>query len=180
MVLRAESSSRGSVSRCSRAKSQKKRTVFNTCIALLKNTVSRTGRICWHNRNWQNAVLVCTQTRCTSPQLREHSRQAIMSCWKSPCHPILMNASKWDNVPQSSNASSPSATVLRYTNFSSRHFKQVLADGAIGRLISIQHNENVAYWHYAHSYVRGNWRNSAESSPMILAKSCTTWIFCSG
>jgi predicted dehydrogenase len=30
----------------------------------------------------------------------------------------------------------------------------------------------VGYWHSAHSYVRGNWRNLAESSPMILAKYC--------
>ena len=61
--------------------------------------------------------------------------------------------------------------VLRYTNFFAA-LKQLLDEGAIGRLISIQHNENVAFWHYAHSYVRGNWRNTAESSPMILAKSC--------
>jgi predicted dehydrogenase len=34
------------------------------------------------------------------------------------------------------------------------------------------HRENVAFWHMAHSFVRGNWRNLAESSPMILAKCC--------
>ncbi len=32
--------------------------------------------------------------------------------------------------------------------------------------------ENVAYWHQAHSFVRGDWRNSEESVPMILAKCC--------
>jgi predicted dehydrogenase len=61
--------------------------------------------------------------------------------------------------------------VLRYTNFFAT-IKQILNEDGIGDLISIQHNENVAFWHYAHSYVRGNWRNSTESSPMILAKSC--------
>jgi len=50
--------------------------------------------------------------------------------------------------------------------------KKLLDDGVIGKLISIQHNENVAYWHQAHSFVRGNWRDSKESSPMILAKCC--------
>jgi predicted dehydrogenase len=40
------------------------------------------------------------------------------------------------------------------------------------RLVTIQHNENVSYWHQAHSYVRGNWANTKRSSPMILAKSC--------
>ncbi|GGH31618.1 Gfo/Idh/MocA family protein [Paenibacillus segetis] len=61
--------------------------------------------------------------------------------------------------------------VLRYTNFFST-IKELLESGAIGQLMSIQHNENVGYWHQAHSFVRGNWRRKDESSPMILAKSC--------
>ncbi len=61
--------------------------------------------------------------------------------------------------------------VLRYTSFFAT-MRRLLDEGRIGRLISIQHNENVAFWHYAHSFVRGNWRNSRQSSPMILAKSC--------
>ena len=61
--------------------------------------------------------------------------------------------------------------VLRYTPFFMA-LKKLLESGKIGRLISVQHNENVGYWHMAHSFVRGNWRNSDESSPMILQKSC--------
>jgi predicted dehydrogenase len=61
--------------------------------------------------------------------------------------------------------------VLRYTSFFAA-LKKMLDEGTIDRLISIQHNENVAHWHQAHSFVRGNWRNSNETSPMILAKSC--------
>lgn len=61
--------------------------------------------------------------------------------------------------------------VLRYTPFF-QTLKRVLDEGRIGRLICIQHNENVGYYHYAHSFIRGHWRNSNTSSPMILAKSC--------
>jgi predicted dehydrogenase len=61
--------------------------------------------------------------------------------------------------------------LMRYSPFF-RTVKQLLDEGRIGKLMSIQHNENVAYWHYAHSFVRGNWRNSQESSPMLLQKSC--------
>jgi len=61
--------------------------------------------------------------------------------------------------------------VLRYTPFFST-IKTLLDTGRIGKLMSIQHNENVAYWHQAHSFVRGNWRNTATSAPMILAKCC--------
>ena len=61
--------------------------------------------------------------------------------------------------------------VLRYTPFFTA-IKDIIDKGTIGKLISISHNENVGYWHQAHSYVRGNWRKAEESSPMILAKSC--------
>ena len=61
--------------------------------------------------------------------------------------------------------------VLRYTEYT-RRLKEVLASGAIGDIVSIQHLEPVGYWHQAHSFVRGNWRNEAESSFMLLAKCC--------
>lgn len=61
--------------------------------------------------------------------------------------------------------------VLRYTPFYST-LKRMLAEGAIGQLQTIDAVEHVAYWHQAHSFVRGNWRSSQETSPMILAKSC--------
>lgn len=61
--------------------------------------------------------------------------------------------------------------VLRYTPFFTT-LKQLLERETIGQLMSIQHNENVGYWHQAHSFVRGNWRRKEDSSPMILAKSC--------
>lgn len=61
--------------------------------------------------------------------------------------------------------------VLRYTPFYSK-IKKLIAGGAIGEVVSIQAMEQVTYWHQAHSYVRGNWRRTDETSPMILAKSC--------
>ncbi|WP_409345052.1 Gfo/Idh/MocA family protein [Paenibacillus sp. MBLB4367] len=61
--------------------------------------------------------------------------------------------------------------VLRYTPYF-QTLKQLVDDNRIGRLMSVQWNENVGYWHQAHSYVRGNWRNAGLSSPMLLAKSC--------
>ncbi len=48
----------------------------------------------------------------------------------------------------------------------------LIDEGAIGRLVAIDATEQVAYWHQAHSFVRGNWRRDDETSPMILAKCC--------
>lgn len=50
--------------------------------------------------------------------------------------------------------------------------KSLLDEKKIGQLMTIQHIEEVGYWHHAHSFVRGNWRNEKESSPMILQKCC--------
>lgn len=67
--------------------------------------------------------------------------------------------------------------VLRYTRYT-RQVKHLVDSGVIGEVISVQHLEPVGYWHQAHSYVRGNWRSEATSSPMLLAKSChdLDWI----
>ncbi len=61
--------------------------------------------------------------------------------------------------------------VLRHTPYFKK-MKEIIDEDAIGKIISIEHIEPVGYWHHAHSYVRGNWRNSETSCPMILAKSC--------
>jgi predicted dehydrogenase len=61
--------------------------------------------------------------------------------------------------------------VLRYAPFFAE-LKSLLDTGAIGKLRCVQHNENIGYWHFAHSFVRGNWRSSRSSSPLILSKSC--------
>jgi predicted dehydrogenase len=61
--------------------------------------------------------------------------------------------------------------VLRYTPFFST-LHDVVSSGRLGEIVAVTHRENVAYWHMAHSFVRGNWRNEATSSPMILSKCC--------
>ena len=61
--------------------------------------------------------------------------------------------------------------VLRYSHFYD-FVKKIIDGGEIGRVININQTENVGYWHYAHSFIRGAWRNSDTSSPMILAKCC--------
>lgn len=61
--------------------------------------------------------------------------------------------------------------VLEYTAFY-RKIKEIIKSGAIGEPVSVNAIENVGYWHQAHSFVRGNWRNDQIESPMILQKCC--------
>lgn len=61
--------------------------------------------------------------------------------------------------------------VLRFTNFY-KAIKDIIEDGTLGRIVSMECKECVGNVHQSHSFVRGNWRNTAESAPMILAKCC--------
>lgn len=70
--------------------------------------------------------------------------------------------------------------VLRYTPFFKR-LKDLVDDKAIGDIVGIDHTEYIGNYHMSHSFVRGNWRNSEESSPIILQKTShdldiLTWL----
>ena len=61
--------------------------------------------------------------------------------------------------------------VLRYAPAYLK-IKEVLESGELGKIVCIDWLEQVTYWHQSHSFVRGNWRSSEETSPMIMAKCC--------
>lgn len=61
--------------------------------------------------------------------------------------------------------------VLRYTPFYNR-VKEIVLSGMLGDIVSVIGVEAVGNEHQSHSYVRGNWHSEAETTPMLLAKSC--------
>lgn len=88
--------------------------------------------------------------------------------------PISTDAQECIDIAQKAkekNANVIVCHVLRYTPFF-REIKAMLESGRFGKMLTLQMTENVGYYHFAHSYVRGNWRNKETSSPVILAKSC--------
>ena len=89
--------------------------------------------------------------------------KAIAQTWQE-CKDILDQSKKYDKIVAVCH-------VLRYTPYF-RKMKEVVDSGRLGEIVSIQHLEPVEHIHMSHSFVRGNWRNSSESTPMILSKSC--------
>ena len=61
--------------------------------------------------------------------------------------------------------------VLRYAPYFVK-LKEIIQSGVLGEICSIQHMEPIQHIHMSHSYVRGNWHNSKQTTPIILAKSC--------
>ncbi|KAG9244802.1 NAD binding Rossmann fold oxidoreductase-like protein [Calycina marina] len=74
--------------------------------------------------------------------------------------------------------------VLRYSPHNMLLRKLLLEDKVIGEIMSINHTEPVGWWHFTHSYVRGNWRKESTTAPSLLTKSChdidlLLWLLCS-
>jgi predicted dehydrogenase len=74
--------------------------------------------------------------------------------------------------------------VLRYSPHNILLRKLLIEDRVIGDICSIEHTEPVGWWHFTHSYVRGNWRAEKTTAPSLLTKSChdmdlLLWFLCS-
>jgi predicted dehydrogenase len=89
--------------------------------------------------------------------------KVVAQSWKE-CNDILKAAVKFEAIVAVCH-------VLRYTPYF-RKLKELCSTGILGEIISVQHLEPVEHIHMSHSFVRGPWRNSKESNPMILSKSC--------
>jgi predicted dehydrogenase len=61
--------------------------------------------------------------------------------------------------------------VMRYTAYTEAVHRAV-AEGRLGQIVGVDHMEPVGWWHFAHAYVRGNWRRSDQSGPSLLTKCC--------
>jgi predicted dehydrogenase len=118
-----------------------------------------------------DVALICTQDRQHYQPAIQAMRQGYHLLLEKPMTPDPRECIEIGEVAEQTGRICVVCHVLRYTEFF-RAIKRILDEGRLGRLISIQHNENVAFWHQALSFVRGPWANSKESSPMILAKSC--------
>lgn len=61
--------------------------------------------------------------------------------------------------------------VLRYTDFY-KTLKNIVSSGKIGEVMSVDQVEAIGDVHFSHSFVRGNWHDSVETTPIVLAKTC--------
>lgn len=90
---------------------------------------------------------------------------------EKPVSPDIEECIKLQQVAEQKNVSIVVCHVLRYSKYY-KTIKKLIADGVIGDVVTINHTENIAYFHFAHSYVRGNWSNTNKAAPMIMAKCC--------
>jgi predicted dehydrogenase len=117
------------------------------------------------------AIFICTRDRDHYEPTMKALEAGYHVLLEKPMSPSWQECTAMWKQAEKYNRTLTICHVLRYSPFF-QQIKQLLDEGRIGRLMSIQHNENVGYWHQAHSYVRGYFNSAESSSPMILAKSC--------
>jgi predicted dehydrogenase len=118
-----------------------------------------------------DAVIIATQDQMHYEPIMAAMKHNLHILCEKPIVPRLEECREIERASANFSKTFMISHVLKFTAFFSK-IKELLDTGKIGRLIGIDMIEHVGHIHYSHSYVRGNWRKSAESSPMILAKSC--------
>lgn len=119
-----------------------------------------------------DGIIIATQDKQhVEPALKAMECGYKFILLEKPISPDLNECIALNNEAKKHGVNIQVAHVLRYGNFYSE-LKKIIDSGIIGDVININHTEGVGYQNYTHSFVRGDWNVEAESSPMILAKSC--------
>ena len=129
---------------------------------------------------WQEALaagrIADVVVNCTQDQMHYSSGMTALQAGydmllEKPITPILNEAVELVRTAEQLGRRMMIGHVLRYTEFF-KAVRAILQSNELGQLVTVSWRENVAAYHMAHSYVRGNWRTSREAAPMILAKCC--------
>jgi predicted dehydrogenase len=117
------------------------------------------------------AALICTQDQMhTAPAIKAlHKGYHVLL--EKPMATTARDCNEIHRISQETERQLHICHVLRYTE----HFqklREIIQSEVLGQIIHVSHQENVSWWHMAHSYVRGHWAIESESCPMILAKCC--------
>jgi predicted dehydrogenase len=88
--------------------------------------------------------------------------------------PIALDAASCVRVVRAAEAAGRVLQVCHPMRFIPFYEKvaELVASGALGRLVHLDLREHIAAWHMVHSYVRGKFRTTREAAPILLAKSC--------
>lgn len=147
-----------------------------------RDALARQHNIAEHHQfeDWKEALEQpkLAQVAVVATNDRDHVGPAVAALERGyhlllekPMAPSLEDCRRIVSAAESSQSLSAVCHVLRYTPYF-QTLRKLIAQGEIGRVISIRHLEPVNYWHFAHSFVRGNWRDSETTSPFLLAKCC--------
>ena len=128
----------------------------------------------WHDvlkrPKFADAVIITTQDRMHVEPAVAFADKGYNILIEKPLAPDASSCRRIVEAVKKNNVLLSACHVMRYANYTSM-LRDLIRNGSVGQIVSIEHLEPVGHWRYAHSYVRGNWNREETSSSVLLAKS---------
>lgn len=125
----------------------------------------------WAAGKLADAIFICTQDRDHYGHVLKAVELGYNIMCEKPLSPSIKECEEMAAKVKEKGLKMLVCHVLRYSKYYTK-MKELIDSGIIGKVISIDHTENIGYFHFAHSYVRGNWRDYTTTTPMVMAKTC--------
>ncbi|MGP3961751.1 Gfo/Idh/MocA family protein [Nonomuraea sp. 3N208] len=116
-----------------------------------------------------DAVIVATLDADHLASTKTFAEQGYDILLEKPIAPTEAESVAIGEAAERTGATVAVCHVMRYTPYTTA-LREVLPE--IGEIVSVEHLEPVGWYHFAHSFVRGNWRRQDEATFALLAKSC--------
>ncbi|PPQ65227.1 hypothetical protein CVT26_000204 [Gymnopilus dilepis] len=142
--------------------------VFDTwedLLAASAETISTIGK------RLADAVLIAVQDHMHAQVAVAFAAQGYHILCEKPMATSVQDCIKITNAVNDSGRIFGMGHVMRYSPYS-REITEIIRSGALGELINVVQVEPVGYYHFAHSYVRGNWSKEKSSSFSLMTKCC--------
>ncbi|KAF9534142.1 hypothetical protein CPB83DRAFT_866421 [Crepidotus variabilis] len=142
--------------------------VFNTWQELLvasKETINTVGK------PLADAVLIAVQDHQHAEVTKAFAEQGYHILCEKPMATSVQDCVEMERAVTKSGKIFGMGHVMRYSPYT-QELTDIVRSGVLGELINVVQIEPVGYFHFAHSYVRGNWNNEANSSFSLMTKCC--------
>ncbi|KAI0082553.1 NAD(P)-binding protein [Panus rudis PR-1116 ss-1] len=142
--------------------------VFNTWQELHKasaDTIKTVGK------RLADAVIVAVQDQMHLEVTLAFAEQGYHILCEKPMSTNLEDCLRMEAAVKKAGVIFGMGHVLRYSPYT-QAITEIIRSGTLGQLINAVHIEPVGYYHFAHSYVRGNWAREEDSCFSLMTKSC--------
>ncbi len=148
-----------------------RRKIFAESYHLKPENIFQTWQEALEADQFADVAIICTQDTSHLEPFLAAEKAGYHILLEKPMATSVKDCKKIAAISAKSDKIMAVCHVLRYTPYFNK-LKEIVDSGVLGEIISINHLEAIGHKHFAHSYVRGNWRKSKESGPLTLTKAC--------
>ncbi|KAG9317597.1 hypothetical protein JVU11DRAFT_1806 [Chiua virens] len=142
--------------------------VFNTWQDLLKASTEQLETV---GRRLADAIIVAVQDHMHKDVVLAFVKQGYHILCEKPMATGTRDLIEMEKAVSEAGIIFGMGHVLRYSPYG-KAVTEVVRSGQLGELVNVVQVEPVGYFHFAHSFVRGNWAKESDSSFSLMTKSC--------